>query len=266
MPIAATRGHQLVKDVNQVLENSPRYIPETDFWFRRTLAEAEKLKSVNRGEAHNVLAQLYGLAGNASVAEHHIDTAIRLSHDPAIVCNKAVILSNMGFFSAARKSFVESVDPELGLFTARWKLGICAGCMHTLAEFLAKARRMNLENLNTVDAALITDAVQLMDEITLTDEVLAHALDVAGEVLREQRLFFVGDGPQVSIWNDDPLERHLGLIFKLSVSTADAIALDEELGHRLFEKCSNVPPELMIHFESVKPKNEHYTERPAVTG
>src|SRR5258708_29024852 len=252
MLLPATKGNQLIKDINAVLANAPHYIAQDDFWFRRMLAEAEKLKSVNRPEAYNILAQLYGLAGDARAAEQYIDTAIKLRHDPAVIINKAVILSNLGFFTAAQEPFKLGASPREGQFTSNWKLGLCVGYFHTLSDFVVEAKRMNLD-LSTIDTSLISRGARLMDEIGVTDEQLGRALDVAGSILREERLFFVGHGPDISVWDDDALERHLSLIFKLPVEAAKAIALDEELGHRLFEKCGDLPSELMIHFESGVP-------------
>src|SRR5258708_18216435 len=126
MHLPCTKGNLRIKDLNAVLANAPHYIAQDDFWFRRMLAEAEKLKSVNRPEAYNILAQLYRLAGDARAAEQHIDTAIKLRHDPAVIINKAVILSNLGFFPAAQEPFNFCSSPRDGQFTSNLKLGLCA--------------------------------------------------------------------------------------------------------------------------------------------
>lgn len=267
MPIPASRGSQLVRDINQALQAAARYVSRDEFWFRRFLAEAEKLKGAAPHEAQNVLAQLYGLAGDAEEAEKHIDAAIRMKYNAAYVCNKAGILSNLGYFKKSVPSFLESIDPRNGIFTTRWELGLCLGCMHELAKFVEDAQRMNLEHMDSVDVRLIADVVGLMDEISLTDEKLTQALDIAGELLRENRIFFVGNGPAIDVWKADALEKHLAYIFKLSISANEAIVLDEELGFRLFERCPELPLELMIHFESVSlSAHERLPSRPALAG
>jgi len=251
--------------MNRVLLSSPRYVSKDEFWFRRTLAEAEKLKSANRAEAHNVLAQLYGLAGDFDLAVQNIDAAIRLLPDVNYLCNKAVILSNLGFFYAASEPFKAALLPKHGLFTSRWTIGICLGAFHTLFAYVEQARRLQLKDLSQVDADLIACVVKFMDEISLTDEQLAQAFDVVGEITREYRLFFLGDGPEAFVWNDDPQERYLSFIFKFGVPQEEVLKLDEELGHRLFDRCGDLPAELMIHIESGLPANEHQPSRPAIT-
>ena len=266
MPVAAAKGSELIKDINNVLINASHHVPQEDFWFRRKLIEAEKLKAVNKVEAFNIQAQLYGLAGDKDTAEKHIDTAIWLGNSALLRINKAVILSNLGYFSSAVAPFIEGVEPTYGLFTSRWKLALCLGCFHTIAEIAEKAKLMNLEHFEFVDAALISKVVRVMDEVELTDQQLAAALDCAGELLRENRLFFAGDGPEVSVWDEDSLEKHVSFAFKLAIPIPDAVALDEELGHRLFEKHGELPPEVTIHFESSLSANERIAERPSVAG
>lgn len=265
MPIAQTRGSSLIQDINKVLISASSYVSEDDFWFRRLVAEAEKLKAASPHERLNVLAQLYGLAGNVQLAEQYIDAAIHSKYDLAVVQNKAVILSNLGYFSKAIPAFMQAGDPESGFFTRHWKLGLCIGAFQTLAKFLERAKQMQLD-LTEVDGALISEAAEFLEAVKVTDVQLAHALDVAGDVLREHRLFFSGPGPEVSIWRDDPLEKHLSIVFKVAVPIAEAIALDEELGHKLFERCDDLPSEIMIHFESGMEPRERHADRPAVTG
>lgn len=267
MPVAANKSSELIKDINGVLVNASGYVAQDNLWFRRKLSEADKLKVSNEAEAFNVLAQLYGLAGDRAVAERYIDTAIWLrSNDPALLLNKAVILSNLGCFSAAVDAFKAAIPPRLGQFTSKWYVGMPLGCFHALAQFVDDAVPMKLEHIDSVDTVLIAKVVRLMDEMSLTDDQLVRALDVAGEMLREERMFFVGPGPYVAAWDEDQLEKHVYFGFKLPVSIAKAIELDEELGRRLFEKYGELPPELMIHFESGLPANERIVERPSIAG
>src|SRR5262245_45504549 len=104
MAIALARSNHLVDEINRVLLSAPQYVSVDDFWFRRMLGEAEKLKDSARHAAHNILAQLYGLAGDAALAEQHISAALHLKFDYAYLCNRAAILSNLGYFSRSQKS------------------------------------------------------------------------------------------------------------------------------------------------------------------
>lgn len=265
MPLTASKVSELVDEINSVLQSETHYASQDSFWFRRMLSEVNKLKAANEIEGYNVLAQLYGLAGEVDNARRFIDTAIRLGGGPLLRINKAVILSNAGHFVEAVGPFNEGVDPRAaGFFTSRWKLGLCLGRIHTLQDFASQAKAMELEHIERVDMGLISRIARLMDEISLTDEQLTALLETAGELLREKRLFFTGEGPEFAVWDDDPLEQHVSIMFGLRVDVSEAIELDEELGHRLFEQHGELPPEIMIHFESSMTSNEHIAERPAL--
>jgi|ERR1051325_2395270 tetratricopeptide (TPR) repeat protein len=262
-----TKSDQLVRDINAVLSNASHYMSPEEFWFRRQVAEAEKLKRADFPLGHNVLAQLWALAGDILQAESHINVALNATeNDPSLLLNKGAILSNLGYFSRALQPFKEGADPRFGNFTSRWTLGACIGAFQTLREYWQQATRMNLENISAVDGRLIGRAARVMDEVGLAEEQLSRALDIAGGILREERLFFLGEGAEVSVWDEDALERHLSLNFKLPVPVTTAIQLDEELGHRLFEGSVDLPYRVTIHFESGSPVNEHHAERPAVAG
>ena len=265
MPLTADKGSELVEDLNRVLHSSSRYPSPDEFWFRRMLSEANKLKTVNEIEAYNVLAQLYGLVGDVDTARRFINTAILLGGGPLLQINKAVILSNLGYFSEAVEPFVQGINPRAGLFTSRWRLGLALGRVHTLQDLVSQSVAINLEHIDSVDTKLISKMSRLLDEISMTDDQLTGLIDTVGEVLRENRLFFAGDGPEMAVWDDDPLEQHVSFMFALPVPVSEAVELDEQLGHRLFEKHGDLPPELIIHFESSFTDNEHIAERPALS-
>lgn len=265
MPLTADKGSELVEDLNRVLHTSSRYPSPDEFWFRRMLSEANKLKTVNEIEAYNVLAQLYGLVGDVDTARRFINTAILLGGGPLLQINKAVILSNLGYFSEAVEPFVQGINPRAGFFTSRWRLGLALGRVHTLQDLVSQSVAINLEHIDTVDTKLISKMSRLLDEISMTDDQLTGLIDTVGEVLRENRLFFAGDGPEMAVWDDDPLEQHVSFMFALPVPVSEALELDEQLGHRLFEKHGDLPPELIIHFESSFTDNEHLAERPALS-
>lgn len=266
MPLTATKGPGLVDELNVALLKAARYPSTNDFWFRRMLSEANKLKAVNEVEAYNVLAQLYGCVGDADSAKRYIDTAIRIGGGPILQMNKAVILSNLGLFSAAKQPFDQAIDPRSGLFTSRWRLGLSVGSVHLLQKLASQSLAENLEHIESVDINLIQRIGRVMDDISMTDEQLVGFFDTVGELLREKRLFFAGDGPDVCVWDDDPQEPHVSFMFGLAIPVNESIELDEELGHRLFEKHGALPPELIIHFESSLVGNEHIPQRPALPG
>jgi len=260
----ATSANTLVNEINKLLVDSRNYWSRDNLTFRRLESEARKLLKANAAEGHNVLAQLYTLTGDIDEAIQHVDAAINLRYDSAIVCNKAGLLVNFGKFQAAQEWFERGAAPERGQFTARWKIGLCAGSFHTLMRFGATARKMELD-LDQIDLATVERAVRIFDEDKIDDVRLGAIFDVAGELLREERVFFLGDGPEIFVWDRDAIERHVEVTFRLPVSSRRSIELDKELGRRLFA-VGDFPFSILLHFESGLESDERFSERFAAAG
>lgn len=260
----ATKANTLVKELNHAIRSARTYVPQNDLTFRRYAAEAQKLLKVNAIEGHNVLSVLYSLTGDAEKAIEHIEIALRITNAPILWCNKAVVLSNLGFFSKAQEAFQKGASPETGFFGERLKLGVCVGAFHTILKFEAIARRMQLD-VDAVQLGLVRRIVSLMDEYSITDADVGEMLDVAGKILRRERLFFVGEDPDVAIWDQDAVEKHIAINFLLPVTSRRALVLDRELGQELFSEIANPPFQVMLHFDSGLPQNEHFAEQSTST-
>ena len=256
----ATKASTLVKELNTAIRGAHTYVSRDELTYRRYVAEAQKLLKANAAEGHHVIAVVHSLAGEAEKAIEHIDIALRLDNTPMLWCNKAVILSNLGFFSDAQKAFKKGASPESGLFGDKLTLGLCIGAFHTMLEFGAVARRMQLD-VDEATLGLVQRIVSLMDEYSITDADVGAMLDVAGKFLRRERLFFLEEGPDITIWDHDALEKHIGINFLLPVPSHRALVLDRELGLELFSEIANPPFQVMLHFDSGLPQNEHFAEQ-----
>jgi tetratricopeptide (TPR) repeat protein len=258
----ATKASTLVTELNNAIRSAHSYVPQDELTFRRYAAEAQKLLKVNAVEGHHVLSVVYSLAGEAEKAIEHIDIALRLDKTPTLWCNKAAILSNLGFFSEAQIAFKKGASPESGLFGNQLRLGLCIGAFHTILEFDAIARRMQLD-VDVEQLGRVQRIVSLMDEFSITDANVGAMLDVAGKILRRERLFFLDEGPDIAIWDQDALEKHVGINFLLPTTSRRALTLDRELGNELFSEIADPPFQVMLHFDSGLPQNEHFAQQSA---
>lgn len=260
MILPATKSHDLVVEINQALNSARSYVSKDEFLFKRIHADATKLLKVNAKEGRNVLAQLYSLVGDAEEAIYHIDVALKLSDDPLLWRNKAGMLSNLGLYSEAQKAFKKAAFPEQGFFSENLGLGMCIGAFHTLLELETAALRMKLD-VDRPRLEFVRRVVSIMNDSGTTDSDLGAVLDVAGKILRERRLFYMGDGPDIVVWDQDALERHVAISIRIPVPNKLALILDRELGHRLYDAITHVPFQIMLHFESGRPQNEHFAEQ-----
>jgi len=87
-----------------------------------------------------------------------------------------------------------------------------------------------------------------MRRYDLSDECLAGYLDIAGKIMREERVVFC-DMPEIFAWNgaDDPV---LSVTYKIPVDAYRAEELDRELASRLIDGYSELPWFLSVSFAS----------------
>lgn len=259
MPVAVTKGKEVFNEVNQILGEMRSFLPETDIRVRRLLSEADKVIRTNAAEGYSAKAAVYQLTGNLDQVVKHVENSIRLSGQPILVANKCAFLMNLGSFSAAQEAYKLAVDPRKGLFGEKFHFGFACGAFQTMARFLEDAQRMQVD-LEHLDTATAVQASDFLNKHKLTEEEIAVFLDVAGEILREQRILFV-DYPQVFV-SDTDVGPVLSIVFLLPVDSYRAEKLDTELQSRFVERFPEFPRFLTISFRSGLPSNERYTERP----
>ncbi len=177
-----------------------------------------------------------------------MENAVRLGPgNPVALANKCSILINSGFFSEAAKLYREIGSPRKGGYPLAIRLGLGTGGFLAMAGFIEEARKLKLD-LAAVEAPAVENAAQLMSRYGLSDESLAAYLDIAGEIMREERVVFC-DMPDVFAWDssDDPV---LSITYKIPVDAYRAEELDGELAGRLVERFSQIPWFFSVSFAS----------------
>jgi hypothetical protein len=165
------------------------------------------------------------LVGDVDGARYHIDNALQLdSGSPVYLANKLSILVNSGLFLEAQALFDVAADPEKGQFTRAWPIGYVCGAFQSMCRLLHKARAMELQ-LDEVDTATAQDAGQLLARLGVSDKDVSSVLDVAGAVLRENKLFYYGSVPHVVVFDDPDRSSFLSVTYEVGVSGEEAHAL-----------------------------------------
>src|SRR6516162_2374748 len=123
-PIPRLKSAEVVDQVNKILRDITRFLPEDDLIIRRLLKEAETSVKANPAFGHAALASVYQLTGNAQKARHHATNAIELAPSEYVLLgNKSSILANLGFHSEALQCFQQAVKPERGQLSWVWPQG-----------------------------------------------------------------------------------------------------------------------------------------------
>ena len=265
MLVLSTKGSQLIQDANRLLDNLRHFLPKDDLRLRRLMVEADKLMNADPWEAHTVKGMVYELSGDFDQALSHMNNAIRLvPGNPVGNSNKCSVLINFGNFSEAQKVYAKIGSPVEGNFPMSTLLGLGAGAFCEMDKFLGVAQKMKLD-LTAFDVGTIKNAAQLMNKQALSDDALARFLDVAGEIMREERVVFCAV-PEVFAWDssDDPA---LSITYKLPVDAYRAEELDRELAARLVDRFPQIPSFLAVSVASgLAESDERYPARPVSTG
>lgn len=263
MPLAATTGSKLIEETNTVLMTIGPFLSEENPRVQRWFKEAAKLVKVDPGDGYMFRAFVYQIIGDAENAIHCIDNAFNLRrNDPTVLANKCGILLNLGRFSEAQKLYKHLGSPKLGLFPYAIRLGAHTGSFRQMAQFIAEARKLELDTSDPLFSQIEASA-QVMSTHDISDADVAAVLDVAGEIMMESRVMFIGSMDHFS-WDaaDAP---SISLVLKLPFDAYRCEDLDTELASRIVSRGINSPWMLAVNFASgLTESHERYPERNSV--
>lgn len=251
-----TKGSNVLDRINAVLRETTHYLPREDWNVRQLLHLAEDLVQADPPTGHSAIAAVYQLTGDIDAVRHHSANAIKLAPgEPILSRNYATHLANLGFFSEAQEEFVRIANPERGMMSATWPIGYRSGAFCTMARYLAKARTMELE-LNGIDVQTAEQAAELLARVDVTDASVAAVLDQVGQVMRDNKLFFVGEGPAVSVWNDPGCSPFIEYVFQFEVPSPDAQRLYLDFIDAMTKSVPAMPDVLSVLFRAWNREHE----------
>jgi hypothetical protein len=247
---------EVFEQIGATLRRLTRYLPAGDWEVKRLGRLAEQLVNADPAEGHNAIAQVSQMTGDRAKAIHHIDNAIGLAgNKPPFYSAKVAILCNLGYFSEALSIFKHSATPENGNMTKAWRRGYLCGAFRTMSSFLPKAKKMQFD-LGGLDLDTAVKAANVMEKSGISDEDITKVLDVAGKVLREHKLFFVGDGLRAKVIEAPEHDAFVEISFDVDASPKETHALYREFVDQLVENVPAAPPALTVSFRPWKQQNE----------
>lgn len=248
----ATNAHAIGKRVNDLLASATRYISAGGFSYRRLLAEAKKVVNVAPGIGHATLALVRHLSGDLDGVTVELDKALRAGAHPRDVADTAVTCYvNLGMFSLAGRSYVQAADPRNGSFSGVHEVGIACGLFRTLKEYYELASRMKIELSPFLLRARCLQAANLLERTGTTDEEVTALLDIAGEIMREKRLFYMGRLPEFTVLDNDETEHCVFLTFAVGETPEVVSDMMFELASRAADRLPRIPPGFGVGFSAV---------------
>lgn len=221
-----------------------------NFDFRSIYQEIRKLIKVDAQMGYLFEAQYFQLLGDVEQARAALAKALKLGYGLTYTQVATACLINLGFFSEAQEFFKVAGDPKNGSFLSRFHSGLTCGAFNRTFAFLEQAKLMKLD-LTMFPADKVIRIKRVLDAAELSDEEIGRVLDVAGEVMRERRTFYLNPAPDVDVadepWNSSPC---VYVTFRLSLPHEEVAAMYADLSERLCSKFSQISDAFHVSFRA----------------
>lgn len=157
--------------------------------WRRLSVECDKLIGVDPGAGLILKSRLYVLSGDIENVRRCYISAEKYGLNLTDRVNYAIGLERLGFYSEAQQIFRLAVDPVHGDFNAYFSPAMLCGAYRFLLDKGICAENLGIKLNECFEKKYISSLVALMEKQEISDATLASYLDLAGEILRERRLF-----------------------------------------------------------------------------
>lgn len=244
-----TIANQLDSVIAGLLADATHYFDHSSLEIRRLIADAKKLINADAYQGYVALGNIHHLCGdfdqmrrfhkNADQLKYNVDT-----HGWWTACE-----CNLGFISVAQDHFEIVANPKNGSFTQAFHLGFACGAFQLLGEYIEQADKMKLD-LSGLPVSLAMKARSVLSNAGITDAHVAEMLDLAGEVLREDRVFFAGDPANlVKIEEGDSLDSScVHMTFRIPLSGKEVAGMATRLTDKIAERIERIPDQFQVSF------------------
>lgn len=253
MPAPQTIAQELQEKIYSLIKQAVEYRDEADFELASMARDARKLLAADAASAHVVLGMLECLKGKKDTSDRHFESARSLNASAGLLSNWWCAKLNLGYMSEAEAVTSAMLDPRLDInsFLTTGPIAFTCGSIKATCDLIDRANAMNTD-LKSFPVETYRRAQTLMNEFGLSDRDLAQVLDVAGEVLREHKLFYAGPGAKLEVV-DAPFYPDRGLYFSFDVGTsaAHAAGMYAELAGKLCDKFDPLPEGVHVSFRGI---------------
>ena len=249
-PTPKLKAASVVTEVNDILRAATHYLGQDDPRVSRLMHDAESMIKVDPAEAYSVMGCVSQLVGDYEKAIYSIDNAIKLAPSRfGYLLNKCGYLLNLGFFADAQSVFDQVARPELGMFTRAWNHGYVCGAFESMVRHLEKARLMQLD-LEGLDIQTAQKAAKVLEAKRVSQSDVGFFLNIAGSVLREHKLFYLGLVPSVHVVDDPDSDWFISISYDVGVPLSKAHELYSKLIDQLVGHAPVAPQILSVSFRS----------------
>jgi len=250
MAKAKTKGDDLLMEISRWVASAHRFLDEGDrsIHVLKWQRSVEDVMRVNAQHGSILKAKLAEYQGDIEQADRWYTNAYRLGlpwHEMAE--NMLVTCCNLGYGSKGLRIFREHVDISHGNIGRTIWLAIGVGAFHYMNHLITQAARgkVELPTENMDIGRMVSDVVIASGA---SDDDCSAVIDVAGEVLRRHRLFWLGDRAKFVV---DKESRSVLMRFSVDATYRDASSMTMEAAQLLVERNLDASP-FMIDFVGVR--------------
>lgn len=186
------------------------------------------------GDHHGALAQLR----QRDVPDRHAELSILVD---ACQCNEAQDL------------YAQHGHLDGDTFSYMLKYGYGCGAFRQMANFARSAQHMTFTDHAAVPFDEIFTIERLLSDLNIEDKDTAGILEVAGQVMRDNRLLFLGEKPSVDVFDIPDELKAIHLTYHLPTTPEHAAAIAVDFVERLVDRDIPVPQGLHVTFSGHGP-------------
>lgn len=239
-PIPKEIQEEVVDQLNQLIGNVHHFGDVPEFEVARARRNLDRLARTSAAAADLNAAGLESMLGDLEEAERRLANASRLGQATAANICRVAVLANHGYFGEACR-LVDALAADAALDNIKAvNLAFAAGgfrSLHSWFDFCKVNHRViAMQSLPYIENAVRISAV--MDALGLEEDTLRSALDSAGELMRERRLFWQNTQPDLfyELASSDEGDPLLNIDFRIDVSPEVAADMNDALVEKLAEK------------------------------
>jgi hypothetical protein len=234
----ATKNNEVSEQLQLLLSSTSTWIDKSGIAFKAIEKNIRELMKADAASGSIRMADLFSFAGDMEMVEYWIQNALRLN-TPKVSCRLTEMIAsgNLGYFTRAATAYESAVAMKFGNLSNDFSMGLICGAFDAMLNNIEAKRLGSLDwgVDNDRAAKLALRAKEALDRLGLRDEDVQSMLDVAGEVLREERQIWMGPGPVIRVINT---ESDIGILYQFHVGGDPewACQLTERVIDRLIER------------------------------
>jgi hypothetical protein len=187
--------------------------------------------------------------GDVENAEHYLRRAQERGGAPeAVAENALMVYSNLVYATKAQAAARTSVDIRFGNVREKIASVLASGGVSQVRTLLGQAEKAGLDMDTIAQMAAMKEIAANMPQTAEEDKRMAAAIDCAGEVLRERKLFWLERAPR---FRYDASTGCMGIRYRVAVAPSEAAQMTLQVADLLIARqLQDVP--LTLGFTGVR--------------